>query len=673
MDVVYALAGLIGVAGVLFAAVNIIYPIKRLGIPTRKRAVLVLIASFSLAIVAAALDEPAEQSDQSVEVQPPPGGVADEANTVADNSASKTTNKVSAADPTPDESSRTGSVSSKPIQDGQTDSSSTSRNTIDSRVYTVVAEKDHSFGNVRSRVTLEIEAHGATTKRAQIETMMKAAVERHRKDWPDAVSVRLWVSYAADQAITNSNDYADDGCGWAGDDCTGRIWAKPHKGNVPAELTEWGTPTDEEREASKDLQSVAQALTPFTCEERPFFTLSYDAPVQVRRIAKDTVEKMGMHVGPLDALPANKKRSWYFSSSGPSALSVLSRGEDWTWFTDGDTVKFRKRDDIKGLVIYEVLDVRPRLEEGKLVLDLDTDLPDEAEVTVEIYRSYEAKGQDGRSETYSHKYFRECGTVARWKANETIPIDEAAWGRALKEHQDEMGRLGKDMAFEIVAINDHITVSASGGISTAIGSSLQRLTDEDHVLKPREALAGQSLHVSWDALEVGRAYRFLKTGVPLMPRRGVDGKLMGTMVRLTDKAVVVVQAVEDSVPNSFWYLVSADGQWGWVNGAAFLKSGAVRIPSRGEQDPEQLRYRREIAEHVLKPCLSRAYEKAVRSNAVQQSNSMKSEMMRAMIDASHGMFAEFITEMTDLELGLLPVADRMAFYRKSRDHCISGT
>ena len=254
MDVVYALAGLIGVAGVLFAAVNIIYPIKRLGIPTRKRAVLVLIASFSLAIVAAALDESAEQSDQSVEVQPPPGGVADEANTVADNSASKTTNKVSAADPTPDEFSRTGSVSSNPIQDGQTDSSSTSRNTIDSRVYTVVAEKDHSFGNVRSRVTLEIEARGATTERAQIETMMNAAIERHRKDWPDAVSVRLWGSYGADQVITNSIDYAADGCGWTGDDCTGRIWAKPHKGSVPAELTEWGTPTDGEREAGKDLQ-----------------------------------------------------------------------------------------------------------------------------------------------------------------------------------------------------------------------------------------------------------------------------------------------------------------------------------------------------------------------------------------------------------------------------------
>ena len=163
--------------------------------------------------------------------------------------------------------------------------------------------------------------------------------------------------------------------------------------------------------ADKEVERppFAQALTPIACKEHPTFTLSYDAPVQVRRIAEDTVVKMGMKVGPLDALPANKKRSWYFSSSGPTALSVLSRGEDWTWFTHGGTVKFRKRDDIKGLVIYEVLDIKPRLEEGKLVLKLETDLPDEAEVTVEIYRSYEAKGEDGRSETYTHQYFRECG------------------------------------------------------------------------------------------------------------------------------------------------------------------------------------------------------------------------------------------------------------------------
>ena len=418
MNTVYALAGLIGLAGILFAIVNMIYPIKRLGIPTRKRGALVLMASFSLVIVASILSDPAKQADQSVAVQPPPSAVDDEASAVTDNRPPNTANSVAAADPGPEESSRAGvvsdrftlqweldgtdlllaidtdlpdtaevivtvdrryyqvgdddaysrdyftgkgpiskwrrplqipldddawktdltthqsemavlgndlafeidriedqievravvhvnqpdqrfggrgnpnlsggavsrtgdnsawniiktaaqiplplagdmpasatdSVPSPPKQGVRTDSSSTSRNTIDSLVYTVAYEKDHSFGNARSRVTLEIEAHGATTERAQIETMMKAAVERHRKDWPDAVSVRLWGSYGADQVITNSIDYAPDGCGWTGDDCAGRIWTNPHKGNVPAELTKWGTPTDEEREADKDLQ-----------------------------------------------------------------------------------------------------------------------------------------------------------------------------------------------------------------------------------------------------------------------------------------------------------------------------------------------------------------------------------------------------------------------------------
>ncbi len=59
---------------------------------------------------------------------------------------------------------------------------STSRDMIDSRTYTVADEKDHSFGKVRSHVTLEIEALSASAERAQSETMMKASIERHRKD-----------------------------------------------------------------------------------------------------------------------------------------------------------------------------------------------------------------------------------------------------------------------------------------------------------------------------------------------------------------------------------------------------------------------------------------------------------------------------------------------------------
>lgn len=119
--------------------------------------------------------------------------------------------------------------------------------------YTLVKEKDHSFGNIRSRVTVEIEAPGAATDREKLEAMMAAAVDRHRKDWPDAVSARLWKNYEQDSVIQNSIDYAPDGCGWTGDDCTGDIWTDLYRGDIPAELASWGHVTDEEKEAGEEL------------------------------------------------------------------------------------------------------------------------------------------------------------------------------------------------------------------------------------------------------------------------------------------------------------------------------------------------------------------------------------------------------------------------------------
>ena len=113
MNAVYAIAILIGLAGILFAVINMIYPFKRLGIPTRKRGALVLAASFSLVIVAGVLIDPAKQTDQSEAIQPPPSAVDDEASTAADNRAPQTANSVTAADPGPEESSRTGVVTDR--------------------------------------------------------------------------------------------------------------------------------------------------------------------------------------------------------------------------------------------------------------------------------------------------------------------------------------------------------------------------------------------------------------------------------------------------------------------------------------------------------------------------------------------------------------------------------
>ena len=119
--------------------------------------------------------------------------------------------------------------------------------------YRVVQETDSSFGNVRSRITLEIEAPTANTERDKLEAMMQAAVDRHRKDWPDAVSARLWKSYRKDPTVYAQNRivYAPDGCGWPGDKCNQPIWTELLRGEIPEDLLVWGTP--KEGEQSKEL------------------------------------------------------------------------------------------------------------------------------------------------------------------------------------------------------------------------------------------------------------------------------------------------------------------------------------------------------------------------------------------------------------------------------------
>ena len=119
-------------------------------------------------------------------------------------------------------------------------------------VYTVIEEKNSSFGS-RSRISLNIELPEALTDRNKIRAMMAAAVARHRKDWPDAISVRLWRSYESDGTALNRIVYAPDGCGWAGYNCSHPLWTDLLRGTLPIDLADWGRPTEEEKQAGKEL------------------------------------------------------------------------------------------------------------------------------------------------------------------------------------------------------------------------------------------------------------------------------------------------------------------------------------------------------------------------------------------------------------------------------------
>ena len=119
--------------------------------------------------------------------------------------------------------------------------------------YVVIKEKDRSFGNIRSRITLEVEVPDTRDPREVLEAMMQAAVDRHRRDWPDAVKVRLWNNYEKDQVIQNSLNYAPDGCGWSGDPCSRPTWTDLHTGEIPPDMLDFGKLEKTEIDEAEDV------------------------------------------------------------------------------------------------------------------------------------------------------------------------------------------------------------------------------------------------------------------------------------------------------------------------------------------------------------------------------------------------------------------------------------
>ena len=108
----------------------------------------------------------------------------------------------------------------------------------------------------------------------------------------------------------------------------------------------------------------------------------------------------------------------------------------------------------------EEFDLRWRTaDRGGITLAIDTTLPDNAEIRISASRTYRATS-DGKTDTYSHEYFREDGQVSQWRILRQVPTDDAVWVEELRAHMDEMAKLGTEMAFEIDNIDSHIEVTA---------------------------------------------------------------------------------------------------------------------------------------------------------------------------------------------------------------------
>ena len=94
---------------------------------------------------------------------------------------------------------------------------------------------------------------------------------------------------------------------------------------------------------------------------------------------------------------------------------------------------------------------------GKIVeFSLNTDLPENTQVSVTISRDYKEKG---KSENYSLAYYEFRGTISDLKEKRSADISTAVWDEKMGKKIDLMASLGADLAFTLGKISDYIAIS----------------------------------------------------------------------------------------------------------------------------------------------------------------------------------------------------------------------
>ena len=94
-------------------------------------------------------------------------------------------------------------------------------------------------------------------------------------------------------------------------------------------------------------------------------------------------------------------------------------------------------------IICDKFSISHTFENGKLEMNLKTDLPDNTIIMVSVSRSHCEKGDDAE---YPIEYFSEKSTVGNWKLKKTIFLNNKKWQEKLtrkNRQQSERGKKGR--------------------------------------------------------------------------------------------------------------------------------------------------------------------------------------------------------------------------------------
>lgn len=119
-------------------------------------------------------------------------------------------------------------------------------------------------------------------------------------------------------------------------------------------------------------------------------------------------------------------------------------------------------------IVCDRFELRWELDGQDLLLAIDTDLPDEGELSVSVSRSYYEVGND---EEYARDYLSVLEPVSRWREPRRIPLDAGAWRADLDAHQSRMAEIAAaerqagvpaadTVAFDVASIADDVEIRA---------------------------------------------------------------------------------------------------------------------------------------------------------------------------------------------------------------------
>jgi hypothetical protein len=247
----------------------------------------------------------------------------------------------------------------------------------------------------------------------------------------------------------------------------------------------------------------------------------------------------------------------------------------------------------KSKILCDKFDLVTKVTDSTLDLSVDTDLPDNMVVMVDVTRSYLHKGD---STAYIEYYFAEKSTIAKWKSEHSISIADEVWKKALRDRQELVSIFGP--SFDVASISDKITVSMTvpinqpdsmfgernqnltGKAVTVLEEDLRVVEDEIEIVYPLNAPPiGKSPFPNLDPmrLDIGQSY-IVSNKTALMPSHSPEDPLAAIqqMKYVPKNGRFKVHKVYFKDKNNPWYKVTAFNQsmeeigTGWINSTALL-------------------------------------------------------------------------------------------------------